>query len=107
VAGRVRRTVVVQPHPDRADRRAGRDQPVPHGLRALPVRVRMRHHAVRELGRRRAVVRTEADRTARHGGRVRVRVRDALDVRARGWPQGTAADAPTETVHVANGRTER
>jgi len=109
VAGRVGRPVFGAPQrrrhrPDRADRRAGRVRTVGHGLRAVPVRVPVRHHAVREPDRRRAVGRAEEDRSARPSGPVRVRVRDALVVRARGRRQGAASDGPTETVHVADHR---
>lgn len=89
-------------HPDRAGRRAGRVRTVGHGLRAVPVRVLVRHHAVREPDRRRAVGRTKEDRSAGQRGPVRVRVQDVLVVRARGRHQDTASDGRTETDHVGD-----
>jgi len=107
VAGRVERPAVGRRCPGRPRRRAGRGQPFGRRLRAVPVRVPVRHQTVREPGGRRAVCRVRADRTTCHRGHGRIRVPDARRVRAGGRLQGATADAPTDAVHVADGRPGR
>lgn len=96
VARGVGRPEDVHGGPRGAGGRAERHRPDGPGLRAVPVRVRVRHQAVRAPGGRwpggRAAARRRWPADGR-GGR-RVRVRDARQVRVRGGRHGATAAVP-------------
>lgn len=91
----------------RAGPRAGRPRPDRLRLRAVPVRVRVRHQAVRVPGGRRSGRRAgppETERLGRDRRRLRVHVQRAPGVRVRGRTQDQTVDGQSRAVRVETGQ---